>query len=85
VETLLGARAELYDITVFGTPEPYGHYNPHPLRGLDGEKRRTTYMLNHREWYDDNGIPVRKGRGRSPMIDRRTCEVVTADGLKRAI
>ena len=36
-------------------------------------------MLNTEQWYDDNGITLRKGETIA-MIDRRTCEVVTEEG-----
>ena len=38
-------------------------------------------MLNTEQWYDDNGITLRKGETVT-MIDRRTCEVVTAEGAR---
>src|SRR5207302_2227209 len=79
VETLLERAPHLYDITVFGS-EPYGNYN-HILLSpvLSGEKSVDDIMLNTEQWYDDNGITLRKGETIA-MIDRRTCEVVTEAG-----
>jgi NAD(P)H-nitrite reductase large subunit len=74
-----GPRADLYDITVFGS-EPYGNYNRILLSPvLAGEKTVNDIMLNTEQWYEDNGITLRKGE-MIEMIDRRTCEVVTAAG-----
>ena len=79
VETLLERAPDLYDITVFGS-EPYGNYNRILLSPvLSGEKSVDDIMLNTEQWYDDNGIKLRKGET-IVMIDRRTCEVVTAEG-----
>ena len=79
VETLLERAPDLYDITVFGS-EPYGNYNRILLSPvLSGEKSVDDIMLNTEQWYDDNGITLRKGETIT-MIDRRTCEVVTAEG-----
>src|SRR5205085_1260534 len=38
-------------------------------------------MLNTEQWYEDNGITLRKGE-MIEMIDRRTCEVVTVEGAR---
>ena len=81
VETLLERAPDLYDITVFGS-EPYGNYNRILLSPvLAGEKTVDDIMLNTVQWYDDNGITLRKGE-MIAMIDRRTCEVVTAEGAR---
>src|SRR3954447_17985219 len=81
VETLLERAPDLYDITVFGA-EPYGNYNRILLSPvLAGEKTVDDIMLNTEQWYEDNGITLRKGETVT-MIDRRTCEVVTAEGLR---
>jgi nitrite reductase (NADH) large subunit len=81
VETLLDRAPDLYDITVFGS-EPYGNYNRILLSPvLAGEKTIDDIMLNTVQWYDDNGITLRKNE-MVVMIDRRTCEVVTADGAR---
>ena len=81
VETLLERAPDLYDITVFGS-EPYGNYNRILLSPvLAGEKTVDDIMLNTEQWYEDNGITLRKGETIA-MIDRRTCEVVTAEGLR---
>src|SRR5437588_2889850 len=81
VETLLERAPDLYDITVFGS-EPYGNYNRILLSPvLAGEKTVDDIMLNTEQWYDDNGITLRKGE-MIAMIDRRTCEVVTAEGAR---
>ena len=81
VETLLERAPDLYDITVFGS-EPYGNYNRILLSPvLAGEKSVDDIMLNTEQWYDDNGITLRKGETIA-MIDRRTCEVVTAEGAR---
>ena len=81
VETLLERAPDLYDITVFGS-EPYGNYNRILLSPvLSGEKSVDDIMLNTVQWYDDNGITLRKGET-IVMIDRRTCEVVTAEGAR---
>src|SRR3954467_11091633 len=81
VETLLERAPDLYEITVFGA-EPYGNYNRILLSPvLAGEKTVNDIMLNTEQWYDDNGITLRKGETIT-MIDRRTCEVVTADGAR---
>src|SRR3954464_8614402 len=81
VETLLERAPDLYEITVFGA-EPYGNYNRILLSPvLAGEKTVNDIMLNTEQWYDDNGITLRKGET-IVMIDRRTCEVVTADGAR---
>ncbi len=83
VETLLERAPDLYDITVFGS-EPYGNYNRILLSPvLSGEKSVDDIMLNTEQWYDDNGITLRKGET-IVMIDRRTCEVVTAEGARVA-
>ena len=61
VETLLERAPDLYDITVFGS-EPYGNYNRILLSPvLSGEKSVDDIMLNTEQWYDDNGITLRKG------------------------
>src|SRR5438552_5182702 len=79
VETLLDRAPDLYEITVFGS-EPYGNYNRILLSPvLSGEKSVDDIMLNTEQWYDDNGITLRKGETIA-MIDRRTCEVVTEAG-----
>jgi nitrite reductase (NADH) large subunit len=79
VEALLERAPDLYDITVFGS-EPYGNYNRILLSPvLAGEKTVDDIMLNTVQWYDDNNITLRKGETVT-MIDRRTCEVVTAAG-----
>ena len=84
VETLLERAPDLYDITVFGS-EPYGNYNRILLSPvLSGEKSVDDIMLNTEQWYDDNGITLRKGETIT-MIDRRTCEVVTAEGGARSL
>src|SRR5258707_9302006 len=81
IETLLERAPDLYDITVFGS-EPYGNYNRILLSPvLSGEKSVDDIMLNTEQWYDDNGITLRKGET-VVMIDRRTCEVVTAEGAR---
>src|SRR3954453_13405551 len=81
VETLLERAPDLYDITVFGS-EPYGNYNRILLSPeLAGEKTVNDIMLNTEQWYEDNDITLRKGE-MIEMIDRRTCEVVTADGAR---
>ena len=81
VEVLLDRAPDLYDITVFGS-EPYGNYNRILLSPvLAGEKTVNDIMLNTVQWYEDNGITLRKGE-MIEMIDRRTCEVVTADGAR---
>src|SRR6478609_7220052 len=81
VEVLLDRAPDLYDITVFGS-EPYGNYNRILLSPvLAGEKTVNDIMLNTEQWYEDNGITLRKGE-MIEMIDRRTCEVVTADGAR---
>src|SRR5690349_1206359 len=81
VETLLDRAPDLYDITVFGS-EPYGNYNRILLSPvLAGEKTVNDIMLNTVQWYEDNGITLRKGE-MIEMIDRRTCEVVTAAGAR---
>src|SRR5437764_2418748 len=81
VETLLERAPDLYDITVFGS-EPYGNYNRILLSPvLSGEKSVDDIMLNTEQWYDDNGITLRKGET-IVMIDRHTCEVVTAEGAR---
>ena len=79
VEALLERAPDLYDINVFGA-EPYGNYNRILLSPvLAGEKTVDDIMLNTVDWYDDNNITLRKGETVT-MIDRRTCEVVTATG-----
>ena len=84
VEALLERAPDLYDITVFGS-EPYGNYNRILLSPvLAGEKTVDDIMLNTEQWYDDNGITLRKGET-IVMIDRRTCEVVTEAGDARAL
>ena len=81
VEALLKRAPDLYDITVFGA-EPYGNYNRILLSPvLAGEKTVDDIMLNTAQWYDDNNITLHKGETVT-MIDRRTCEVVTADGAR---
>ena len=81
VEVLLDRAPDLYDITVFGS-EPYGNYNRILLSPvLAGEKTVSDIMLNTVQWYEDNGITLRKGE-MIEMIDRRTCEVVTAEGAR---
>ena len=81
VEVLLERAPDLYDITVFGS-EPYGNYNRILLSPvLSGEKTVDDIMLNTEQWYEDNGITLRKGE-MIEMIDRRTCEVVTAEGAR---
>src|SRR5437868_9525573 len=81
VEVLLDRAPDLYVITVFGS-EPYGNYNRILLSPvLAGEKTVDDIMLNTEQWYDDNNITLRKGETIT-MIDRRTCEVVTADGSR---
>src|SRR3954464_6561960 len=81
VEVLPGRGPDLHDITVFGS-EPYGNYNRILLSPvLAGEKTVNDIMLNTEQWYEDNGITLRKGE-MIEMIDRRTCEVVTADGAR---
>src|SRR5215510_2347006 len=81
VETLRERAPDLYEITVFGS-EPYGNYNRILLSPvLAGEKTVDDIMLNTEQWYDDNGITLRKGETIT-MIDRRSCEVVTADGAR---
>src|SRR5437868_6653251 len=81
VEVLLDRAPDLYDITVFGS-ELYGNYNRILLSPvLAGEKTVNDIMLNTEQWYEDNGITLRKGE-MIEMIDRRTCEVVTADGAR---
>jgi nitrite reductase (NADH) large subunit len=81
VEVLLDRAPDLYDITVFGS-EPYGNYNRILLSPvLAGEKTVNDIMLNTEQWYEDNGITLRKGE-MIEMIDRRTCEVVTAEGAR---
>ncbi len=81
VETLLERAPDLYDITVFGS-EPYGNYNRILLSPvLSGEKSVDDIMLNTEQWYDDNNITLCKGET-IVMIDRRTCEVVTAEGSR---
>src|SRR5947207_15468861 len=81
VELLLDRAPDLYEITVFGS-EPYGNYNRILLSPvLSGEKSVDDIMLNTEQWYDDNGITLRKGET-IVMIDRRTCEVVTAEGAR---
>ena len=81
LEELLKIAPDLYDITVFGS-EPYGNYNRILLSPvLAGEKTVDDIMLNTEQWYDDNGIALRKGETIT-MIDRRTCEVVTSEGLR---
>ena len=81
VEVLLDRAPDLYEITVFGF-EPYGNYNRILLSPvLAGEKTVNDIMLNTEQWYEDNGIALRKGE-MIEMIDRRTCEVVTADGAR---
>ena len=65
VEVLLERAPDLYDITVFGS-EPYGNYNRILLSPvLAGEKTVDDIMLNTVQWYEDNGITLRKGE----MID----------------
>ena len=79
VELLLDRAPDLYEITVFGS-EPYGNYNRILLSPvLAGEKSVDDIMLNTEQWYEDNGITLRKGETIA-MIDRRTCEVVTEAG-----
>src|SRR6478736_3162780 len=79
VEVLLDRAPDLYEITVFGF-EPYGNYNRILLSPvLAGEKTVNDIMLNTEQWYEDNGIALRKGETVT-MIDRRTCEVVTVAG-----
>src|SRR5262245_21741654 len=81
VETLLERAPDLYEITVFGS-EPYGNYNRILLSPvLAGEKTVNDIMLNTEQWYDDNGITLRKGETIT-MIDRRTCEVATSSGAR---
>src|SRR3954454_16957027 len=81
VEVLLDRAPDLYDITVFGS-EPYGNYNRILLSPvLAGEKTVSDIMLNTVQWYEDNGITLRKGE-MIEMIDRRTCEVVTTEGAR---
>ena len=61
VETLLERAPDLYDITVFGS-EPFGNYNRILLSPvLAGEKTVDDIMLNTVQWYEDNGITLRKG------------------------
>ena len=58
---LLERAPDLYDITVFGS-EPYGNYNRILLSPvLAGEKTVNDIMLNTVQWYEDNGITLRKG------------------------
>jgi nitrite reductase (NADH) large subunit len=81
VEVLLDRAPDLYDITVFGS-EPYGNYNRILLSPvLAGEKTVHDIMLNTEQWYEDNGVTLRKGE-MIEMIDRRTCVVVTAEGTR---
>src|SRR5215470_14248656 len=81
VETLLERAPDLYEITVFGA-EPYGNYNRILLSPvLAGEKTVNDIILNTEQWYEDNGITLRKGETIT-MIDRRSCEVVTSDGAR---
>ena len=66
---------------MFGA-EPYANYNRILLSPvLAGEKTVDDIMLNTAQWYEENGITLRKGE-MIEMIDRRTCEVVTADGAR---
>ena len=79
LEHLLERAPTLYDITVFGA-EPHVNYNRILLSPvLAGEKTLEQIVLNPREWYDDNRIQLRSGET-VEMIDRRTREVVTANG-----
>ena len=65
VEELLKLAPDLYDITVFGA-EPHANYNRILLSPvLAGEKTVDEIMLNTVQWYDDNGITLRKGE----MVD----------------
>jgi nitrite reductase (NADH) large subunit len=81
LEELLKIAPDLYDITVFGA-EPHPNYNRILLSPvLAGEKTVADIMLNTEQWYEDNGITLRKGETVT-MIDRRSCEVVTADGAR---
>ncbi len=78
VEELIGRAPDLYDITVFGD-EPYGNYNRILLSPvLAGEKTIDEIMLNKPDWYEQNGIELRKGtkiaeirRERKLVIDEK--------------
>ena len=81
LEHLLERAPDLYDITVFGA-EPHANYNRILLSPvLAGEKGLDEIVLNPLSWYADNNIKLRKGET-VVMIDRRTREVVTAEGRR---
>ena len=81
VETLSERAPDLYDITVFGA-EPHVNYNRILLSPvLAGEKSLEEIVIHAQSWYEDNGVKLRKGESVA-MIDRRTREVVTAQGLR---
>ena len=81
VEELLSAAPEKYDITVFGT-EPYGNYNRIMLSSvLCGEKTIEDIVINHRQWYVDNGICLYAGVDKTVVrIDRVARIVYAQDG-----
>ena len=81
IEHLIERAPDLYDITIFGA-EPYGNYNRILLSPvLAGEKTVDDIMLNPEQWYAERGLTLRKGET-VVTIDRKTREVVTADGAR---
>ncbi|MDP2901906.1 MAG: FAD-dependent oxidoreductase [Methylovulum sp.] len=81
VEELLVAAPDRYAITVFGA-EPYGNYNRIMLSSvLCGEKNIEDIVINHRQWYVDNGITLHAGDAKTVVrIDRRNKRVYAQDG-----
>ncbi len=79
VEELLTLAPDTYDITVFGA-EPHGNYNRILLSPvLAGEKTLDDIMLNHEDWYLENGITLIKGVAVTG-IDRHARRITAADG-----
>ena len=81
VEELLSAAPSRYAITVFGA-EPYGNYNRIMLSSvLCGEKNIEDIVINHRQWYVDNGITLHAGDAKTVVrIDRTNKKVYAQDG-----
>ncbi|MGZ5056163.1 MAG: NAD(P)/FAD-dependent oxidoreductase [Methylobacter sp.] len=81
VEELLTAAPDKYKITVFGA-EPYGNYNRIMLSSvLCGEKTIEDIVINDRQWYNDNGITLHAGEGKTVVyIDRKKRDVYAQDG-----
>jgi len=81
VERAAQARADLYDITVFGA-EPHGNYNRILLSPvLAGEMTIQDIILNPLGWYSDNGIRLHVGK-MVTKIDRTARKVIAEDGTE---